>query len=524
MPSEGSSSRPSGVLGVALQIRHRVFRETLAARIDQEPDLRVVGTTAFRADIPRLCRLRSPHVVLVEIDAADRELTAMLTELRKAHDGLYLVGLHDHSGPGAALGVDRLVAASGGVRGLLTALRPPLRLADLEPRPSGSPMTDRELQILRLISSGYTVGQVADALQLAPRTVENHKRHIFAKLGTHSQVHAAAHAVRLGLLPDAAAPRAARSAGREPAEQTPQAAGALLRGRSGDLADQVARLLLAGDIPLIVETGRVAATAREPIDHARAPRVVVLIDPEPADWKPPLAGREGVVPRVLVVTSAELGQAAMVDTVLRGADAVISATRLADSLLPAFRLALAGYLAIDGEQVRRLVEAGYVRMAHANLSAPVELTRRERQILILIDRGHSVKQTARALGISIKTVESLQTRMFRKLGIRNRAEALVVAHGLGLLPAARESLNGLSLQDSSPHPVAGTARRWNNRTRCPPAPSMLRRRPPGRRGPQCSRWHVRRWPWPATSRPGVPRWRPRRSCWDSHCSTWSPGR
>jgi methylmalonyl-CoA mutase N-terminal domain/subunit len=46
----------------------------------------------------------------------------------------------------------------------------------------------------------------------------------------------------------------------------------------------------------------------------------------------------------------------------------------------------------------------------------VSLTVRERQILAPIDRGDSVKQTARARGISIKTVESLQHRLFRKPG------------------------------------------------------------------------------------------------------------
>ena len=64
------------------------------------------------------------------------------------------------------------------------------------------------------------------------------------------------------------------------------------------------------------------------------------------------------------------------------------------------------------------------------------LTRRERDILVSIDRGDSVKQTARALGIATKTVENLQTRLFRKLGARNRAQAVGRAHSLGLLDAA----------------------------------------------------------------------------------------
>jgi DNA-binding NarL/FixJ family response regulator len=60
-------------------------------------------------------------------------------------------------------------------------------------------------------------------------------------------------------------------------------------------------------------------------------------------------------------------------------------------------------------------------------------SRSKRDILVSIDRGESVKQTARSLGISPKTVESLQSRLFSKLGVHNRAEAISHAHDLSLL-------------------------------------------------------------------------------------------
>ena len=73
-----------------------------------------------------------------------------------------------------------------------------------------------------------------------------------------------------------------------------------------------------------------------------------------------------------------------------------------------------------------------------------DLTPRERQILLSIDRGESVKQTARSLGISPKTVENLQSRLFSKLDVRNRAQAVSHAHGLGILgePHASSSSRG----------------------------------------------------------------------------------
>ena len=428
----------SGV-GVAIQIRNRMFREAIAAQLDGQADLRIVGTTAFSGELPRLVELRNPEVVLFEIDSDQGDPASVAAELRIRHQRLHLVGLYDRPDPEVAerlqlAGVSRLVAYSGGIVALLAAVRPPTGGPALEANTlcrAGSLMTDRELRILHLISSGYTLGQVATALQITPRTVENYKRRIFAKLDTHSQAHAAAYAVRLGLLPTSAETEAPS---RPPVadETSPHPVVALLCGRPGPLADQVGEALLANQIPLIVDHSNEQLVADHPARHNRGTVIVVLVDPDPADWSVPL----DLPSRIVVVHSAALGQAEMVDAVLRGADALVSEAWLAETLVPAFRMVEAGYLLINAEQARKFIGAGYARMSRSSPFTPIELTRRERQILDSIDRGHSVKQTARVLGISVKTVESLQSRLFRKLGIRNRAEALVVAYGLGLVPAS----------------------------------------------------------------------------------------
>ncbi|ALG13096.1 response regulator transcription factor [Kibdelosporangium phytohabitans] len=64
---------------------------------------------------------------------------------------------------------------------------------------------------------------------------------------------------------------------------------------------------------------------------------------------------------------------------------------------------------------------------------PRNLTKRERDILDSIARGESVRQTAQALGIAIKTVQSEQRQLFSKLSARNRPQALTNARGFGLV-------------------------------------------------------------------------------------------
>jgi DNA-binding CsgD family transcriptional regulator len=73
-----------------------------------------------------------------------------------------------------------------------------------------------------------------------------------------------------------------------------------------------------------------------------------------------------------------------------------------------------------------------VRLADGSPAVPA-LTARECDILTSIASGYSIRQTAGLLGIAAKTVENTQARLYRKLGARNRSEALTIAHRLGLL-------------------------------------------------------------------------------------------
>jgi DNA-binding CsgD family transcriptional regulator len=87
---------------------------------------------------------------------------------------------------------------------------------------------------------------------------------------------------------------------------------------------------------------------------------------------------------------------------------------------------------VDRMYVRPLVSSACRQFAEGGGQKPA-LTAREYDILRSIGRSHTVRQTARTLGIAVKTVENTQGHLFRKLGVHNRAEALAAAYSLGLL-------------------------------------------------------------------------------------------
>jgi DNA-binding NarL/FixJ family response regulator len=63
--------------------------------------------------------------------------------------------------------------------------------------PSG--LSDRELDVLKLVAAGFSNPQIADALYISRKTAEHHVSAILVKLGVTTRAEAAAAAVRLGI-------------------------------------------------------------------------------------------------------------------------------------------------------------------------------------------------------------------------------------------------------------------------------------------------------------------------------------
>jgi DNA-binding NarL/FixJ family response regulator len=62
------------------------------------------------------------------------------------------------------------------------------------------PLTQREMDVLRLIKEGQTNKEIAHTLHLAEETVKDYVRHILAKLGVQSRTQAVLTAIRLGMI------------------------------------------------------------------------------------------------------------------------------------------------------------------------------------------------------------------------------------------------------------------------------------------------------------------------------------
>ena len=161
-------------------------------------------------------------------------------------------------------------------------------------------------------------------------------------------------------------------------------------------------------------------------DQPSPSSVALIIQPHESTWDQ--VAQWGL--SALLLTDEDPDDHTVVTSVLHGAGGLLRSDCSADELIETIRT-----LAIDGSALspRHTTAVLSALRRRGNLNGPVVLTPREHQILDAIAAGESVKQTARRLGVSPRTIDNTQRVMFLKLGVRNRAHAVSRAHDLGLL-------------------------------------------------------------------------------------------
>lgn len=146
-------------------------------------------------------------------------------------------------------------------------------------------------------------------------------------------------------------------------------------------------------------------------------------------------GDQDPPPRVLILTTFDLDE--YVFGALRaGASGFLLKDASRERLIEAIRVLHAGDALLSPAVTRRLIRAFADRGHPPTPSGLLEaLTPREREVLVLIARGLSNTEIAGRLVVSEATVKSHVGAIFTKLGLRDRAQAVVVAYENGVVAA-----------------------------------------------------------------------------------------
>jgi len=201
-----------------------------------------------------------------------------------------------------------------------------------------------------------------------------------------------------------------------------------------------AALLAAQDDMIVVGD---AANGREAVDRVPALRPdVVLLDvrmPEMDGLEAAkrLLGSDGDHrPSVIMLTTFDIDDY-IYEALRYGASGFLLKDAPPDDLIAAVRIVAAGEALLAPSVTRRLI----AEFARSRPTAPTrsprlaELTEREREVLRLIARGMSNQEISRQLFVAEQTVKTHINRIFAKIGLRDRAQAVVFAYESGLVTA-----------------------------------------------------------------------------------------
>lgn len=197
---------------------HTLVRQSLVKTINAEDGFEVAGEAGRGDEGLALIAKLSPDVVLLDITMPGGNGLEVAAQMRTAAPNTRFLFLTMHDDDASiskaiALGADGYVLKTASTDELLTALHaiseggsylsPAVarRVIDLAGGKSPTAnLTDRELEILRLLAQGARPGQVAEKLFVSIKTVKNHLTSVYAKLGVQTGAQAVAEAYRKGLV------------------------------------------------------------------------------------------------------------------------------------------------------------------------------------------------------------------------------------------------------------------------------------------------------------------------------------
>ncbi len=193
---------------------HPVVRQGLVAMLEEVPDILVVGQVGNGREAIAVFRQQQPDVTLMDLRMPEMDGVAAITAICAEFPAARIIVLTTYDGDediyqGLRAGAKGYLLKDAEPEELLSAIRavykgqkhiPPHVGAKLVERMASSELSDRELEVLQLITTGKSTQAVSKALNITERTVNFHINHILSKLGVEDRTQAVIVALRRGIV------------------------------------------------------------------------------------------------------------------------------------------------------------------------------------------------------------------------------------------------------------------------------------------------------------------------------------
>jgi two-component system NarL family response regulator len=206
---------------------HALFRRGLQMVLEQEPDIEVVGEASDGAEAVQKASDTLPDIVLMDVRMPKRGGIDACTAIHDAVPSTKIImltisdeeaDLYDAIKAGAMgyllkeISIEEVASAIRAVHGgqslispsmaskLLTEFASMIKRTDDRQQVPTPRLTDREMEVLKLVAKGLNNRDIAKQLFISENTVKNHIRNILEKLQLHSRMEAVVYAVREKLL------------------------------------------------------------------------------------------------------------------------------------------------------------------------------------------------------------------------------------------------------------------------------------------------------------------------------------
>ena len=206
-----TTARPITILVVD---DHPLFREGIVALISNQSDMKLVAEAGNGCEAIEMVRTFRPAVVLLDLRMPEMGGLEALDGIRREAPACKVIVLTTYSGDVLAQRALRAGAQAYLLKGhvrkeLLDTSRAvhaggkrvdPDVAAEIAVHLGETELSDREIEVLRLVADGKSNKAIAAQLSITEETAKGHLKSIFAKLGTNDRTHAVTLALQRGIL------------------------------------------------------------------------------------------------------------------------------------------------------------------------------------------------------------------------------------------------------------------------------------------------------------------------------------